>query len=283
MVFVIGGINTDISGRASKALLLRDSNIASISVSAGGVGRNIANDLALFGVKVELIAPLGDDILSLGIEESCKSAGIGLSYAPRIRGKRGGIYLCINDEDGDMYIAMNDMGICDQLTPELIDTDALNGAEACVLDANIPAETLLYVAERAKVPLVCDPVSVAKCERVRPILPYLFAIKPNLYEARALSGKDSPEDAARELVRMGVKQAYVSLGSEGICYADSKACGICKVEASSPIISTTGAGDAAAAAICTGCIRKLSIAETARTACEAAVSVITNNNPSTAR
>ncbi len=278
MVFVIGGINTDISGRPKDALLLRDSNIASIGVSVGGVGRNIARNLALHGFEVELIAPLGDDPFSAGVVEDCRKQKIGLRYAPRIPEMRGGIYLCINDAGGDMYVAMNDMRICDALTPELLDMDAVNAGEACVLDANIPAQTLLYIAEHASIPLICDPVSVAKCSRVLPILPRLFAIKPNLYEAQALTGKETPEETARALVEAGVKQAFVSLGSEGICYADAQGCARYKVQAHAPIVSTTGAGDAAAAAICAGCLQKLPIAQTAKAACEAAVAVITRKS-----
>lgn len=278
MIFVVGGINTDISGRPQTALLLRDSNISRIGVSIGGVGRNIAYHLAKAGMRVELIAALGDDIFSAGVEQDCRKHGIGLSYAPRIPKHRGGIYLCVNDEGGDMYVALNDMDICAFLTPDRIDMAAMNSAQLCILDANIPAQTLLFIAQNAKVPLVCDPVSVAKCERVRSILPYLYAIKPNLYEARALTGRESPSDTAQALVQAGVKQVFVSLGSEGMCYADQYNCGFCKVEAQRPIVSTTGAGDAAAAAVCIAVIEKLSIEKAALAACNASVKLISQQS-----
>ena len=51
-ISVIGGINLDIGGRPSESLRLRDSNIGTISRSAGGVGFNIAKNLAEKGTTV---------------------------------------------------------------------------------------------------------------------------------------------------------------------------------------------------------------------------------------
>lgn len=277
MIFVIGGINTDISGKPDGAILLHDSNIAKVTVSIGGVGRNIACNLARLGRDVEMIGPLGDDVFMSAVLQDCQKNNIGLNYATRIPGHRSGIYLCINDQRGDMYIAMNDMELCDHLTPDIIDIDAVNSGELCVIDANIPEETLLYIAENVKIPIICDPVSVAKCSRIKPILPYLSAIKPNLIEAKSLTGEDSAERAAMALVDAGVTQAFVSLGRDGICYADMGGYGFCRLEAQSPITSTTGAGDAATAAVCIGFLQKDSTEKTAINACRQALRVITEN------
>lgn len=278
MIFVIGGINTDISGKPDGPILLHDSNIAKITVSVGGVGRNIACNLARLGRDVEMIAPLGDDVFMSGVLQDCEKNNIGLRYAKHIPGHRSGIYLCINDQHGDMYIAMNDMRLCDQLTPDCVDMDIVNTGEICVIDANIPEETLLYIAQNIKIPLVCDPVSVAKSPRIKPILPYISAIKPNLFEAKCLTGEDSAEGAAMALVDAGVTQAFVSLGRDGICYADMGGYGFCRPEAQTPVISTTGAGDAATAAVCIGFLQKDSAETTAKNACRQALQVITGNN-----
>ena len=45
-VTVVGGANTDICGRPAHALVRRDSAPGRVSVTHGGVGRNIACDLA---------------------------------------------------------------------------------------------------------------------------------------------------------------------------------------------------------------------------------------------
>ena len=45
-VVVVGGANMDIAGRPHGPLVPRDSNIGSVRLSHGGVGRNIAHNMA---------------------------------------------------------------------------------------------------------------------------------------------------------------------------------------------------------------------------------------------
>ena len=58
---VVGAANIDIGGFPLGRLSLRDSNPGRITLSAGGVGRNIACNLARLGVETRLIAALGTD------------------------------------------------------------------------------------------------------------------------------------------------------------------------------------------------------------------------------
>ena len=58
---VIGGLNADIWGRPSGPIILRDSNPGSVTLTPGGVGRNIAHDLRLLGVEVKFFTAFGGD------------------------------------------------------------------------------------------------------------------------------------------------------------------------------------------------------------------------------
>ena len=49
---VVGGVNVDIGGRSFAPLVEADSNPGAVTVSLGGVGRNIAHNLALLGTDV---------------------------------------------------------------------------------------------------------------------------------------------------------------------------------------------------------------------------------------
>ncbi|MCA3574619.1 MAG: carbohydrate kinase, partial [Aestuariivirga sp.] len=60
-VIVIGGANVDIKGRSSGPFVQGTSNPGEVTVSAGGVGRNIAENLSRLGVSVSLFTALGDD------------------------------------------------------------------------------------------------------------------------------------------------------------------------------------------------------------------------------
>ena len=49
---VVGAVNVDIGGKSLKPLIPRDSNPGEISYSMGGVGRNIAHNMCLMGMRV---------------------------------------------------------------------------------------------------------------------------------------------------------------------------------------------------------------------------------------
>ena len=55
---VAGGVNMDIGGRSSGPLIGRDSNPGQVRMSLGGVGRNIAHNMALLGLDVRLLTAL---------------------------------------------------------------------------------------------------------------------------------------------------------------------------------------------------------------------------------
>lgn len=265
-VTVVGGITTDITGFPSHALLLRDSNPGRIAMSEGGVGRNIAENLVRMGFDVELIAAMGDDAYADAHTAYAQKIGLSMQHAVRVKGGRSGIYLCLCDEKGDMFTALNDMDdIFAFLTPERVNMDAVNASDLCVVDANLPAQTLLFIAKNARVPVVADTVSAAKAHRLKAALPYLYAIKPNLLEAETLTGEATPERAADALLLAGVKRVFLSLGARGIFYADETERGVARV---APVLSVnaTGAGDSATAAVCAGCLFHLSAKKSARLA-----------------
>ena len=58
-VVVIGGANMDICGTSHDNLLLGDSNPGKVRTSAGGVGRNIAENLARLGSDTRLMTAVG--------------------------------------------------------------------------------------------------------------------------------------------------------------------------------------------------------------------------------
>ena len=142
------------------------------------------------------------------------------------------------------------MSAMERLTPEAMASrmDALNAADGCVLDANLPKDTLRYIAENARVPLVLDPVSCAKAPRVQVILPYLTAIKPNRLEAEALTGEKNVEQAGEKLLKAGVQYVFISLGAEGIYFAGESERGYLPARPL-PSLPLTGAGDALCAGI----------------------------------
>ena len=96
-----------------------------------------------------------------------------------------------------------------------------------IADANIPEETLRWIAENVTVPIAADPVSVAKASRLRPLLRRLVFLKPNVPEAEILAGMEPGGPLSLSCITdalhgLGVARVYLSLGAEGVWADDGK-------------------------------------------------------------
>ncbi len=252
---VVGGVNVDIGGRSFSALIDADSNPGAVKTSLGGVGRNIAHNMTLMGLDVRLLSAYGDDINGERVAASCSELGIDLSHALRVMGATTSTYLYITDPKGEMALAVSDMEVCKKITPEYLSSNLalLQNAQVVVADANIPEESLAFLAENLNVPLFVDTVSTKKAEKIRPILSKIHTLKPNKIEAELLSGVtiNCPEDAekaAKVLIEKGVRRVFISMGAEGVFAATAKKSlwhGIIPGK----MVNTTGCGDAFMAAL----------------------------------
>lgn len=254
-VVVVGGANIDIAGKPSARLVAHDSNLGTVRLSHGGVGRNIAHNLALLGVDVRLVTAFGDDPQAAGLMAGCREAGIDASGSIVVPGGATSTYLFVMDERGDMEVAINDMAILDNLVPERLAErrELLQGAAVVVVDTNVPAETIAWVTRTVEAPVFCDPISTAKAAKLEGSLGSLHTLKPNRLEAASLSGVDATSEwglshAADQLLATGLERAFVSLGADGLLCADHTQ-SVRLPLLPCQVVNTTGAGDAMMAAI----------------------------------
>lgn len=268
-VVVVGGANMDIAGRPHGPLVPRDSNIGSVRLSHGGVGRNIAHNLALLGVDVRLMTVFGEDAQADSLVEGCREVGIDLTHSFAVPGASTSTYLYITDEQGEMEVAINDMAILDELTPERVERNLtlLQGAAVVVADANLPQKTLAWMGAHVMAPLFCDPISTAKAARVAPMLGRLHTLKPNLLEACALAGRPegscSPAEAADALLQTGLQRAFVSLGADGVlCATHEQQIHLPLLPCN--VVNTTGGGDALMAGVVWAHLHGLDLLESGR-------------------
>ncbi|MBE6979994.1 MAG: winged helix-turn-helix transcriptional regulator [Ruminococcaceae bacterium] len=266
---VVGGVNVDIGGKPFAPPVAADSNPGTVSISLGGVGRNIAHNLSLMGTDVRLLTAYGDDIHGHRVAASCSELGIDLSHARRISGGTTSTYLYLMDEQGEMVLAVSDMEICKKITPTYLSAHLglLQNAQVIICDANIPEESLIYLAENCAVPLFCDPVSTVKAEKLRPILHKIHTLKPNRLEAELLSGVkiETTEDVAKAadaLLALGVHRVFISMGADGVYAAMGSQC-ILLPNLPGNAVNTTGCGDAFMAALAWAYLEGMDLKETA--------------------
>ncbi len=247
-IVVIGGCNLDICGRSLSQLRLEDSNLGQISQSAGGVGRNIAENLSRLGQDVSLISAIGQDKSGDWLLEQCRTSGINMDAVIRHPDFGTSTYLALNDPQGQLVAAVSDMAIIDTLDgPQLSNKQSLLlSAQTLLIEANLSESCIRWLAQlNCHGNLYADAVSVQKSIRLRPILHRLTGLKVNRDEAKAMTGLTtaSDDELIQALLAQGVKSILLSLGSEGVIFADAQQSvfhGVFQISA----VSDTGAGDA---------------------------------------
>ena len=272
----IGGMNIDILGSTDCAFVKGDSLTGLIDLFPGGVAHNIAAQLAKSGARVELLCPLGNDAFKDRLTAACLKDGIGLSYALQT-GFPTPTYLAVHDNTGDMVAAINDMRAMDALDQNAI-LDQISRMkedqfDVGILDANLREDSLIAAAGTLSFPLIADAVSAVKCYRLLPVLPRLFAVKPNRMEALAMTGEDTVEKAAEALIRCGVAQVFISLGKDGLYARDLTESLYLKAPVL-PKVNLTGAGDAMTSGLALGIAQGLSLKDTASAGIFAATSYL---------
>ena len=118
-VIAIGGANWDIKARSLGVFAPGVSNPGVITSAAGGVARNIAENLARLGIDVALLSAIGTDAIGDQLLDRTKSAGVDVAGVARIAGTTGA-YLAVLDEAGEMRAAINDMQAIDSVTPAVL-------------------------------------------------------------------------------------------------------------------------------------------------------------------
>ena len=227
-VVVVGGANMDIKARSRGQLVPATSNPGTVDTTPGGVGRNIAENLARLGRRTQLVAAVGSDAMGEQLLAHTSAAGVRTEPVV-VAAYSTGTYLAVLDDRGELVVGISDMAATDSLSVEHLarSRDLVAAADLLVLDGNLPGDVLgwlLDLAASGGVPVLVEPVSVAKAQRLAPLLgparPVL-AITPNVDELGALVGADVPNTrlgiagAARRLHERGVTHVWVRRGRRG--------------------------------------------------------------------
>ncbi len=279
-LLVIGAASIDTKGRADHTIQAGTSTPGTIRVSVGGVGRNIAENLARLGEPVVLLSAVGDDGSGRRILQQAAECGIDTSHVLVDGEYHTAAYLAVLDDTGNAVMSIDDMVINRALvTPEYIYHRRALFRDACMIavDANLSTatlDTIFRMARQYEVPVCADPTTASLAPRLCPHLPDLTLVTPNAAEAEALcgipvTGRESGLSAAHKLIGLGVRIAIVTLGATGLIYATSQESGhVPAIECE--IVDFTGAGDALTAAVIFGLLNDFPIDEAVRLGARAA-------------
>lgn len=246
-ILLIGGSNIDYIAVSKDKLIKEVSNIGTITISYGGVMRNIAENLTRLGNDISFITAIGNDLYGKDLKEKLIDLGTKV-YSP-ITSLPTGSYLAINDVNHDMIEA-----ICDNRIISTIDSNYLKSLSSLFLeheyifmDSNLDEETINYVfTTYSNKKIIVESISPTKVLKYKPFLNKIYMIKCNIHEAIALSDNSlsDSEKLTNYLLEKGVKKVIVSNGGKDIFFGENNIVDSYKVNKLENIANTTGCGDA---------------------------------------
>ncbi len=272
-VLVAGAAGIDTKGHALAPLHPGTSNPGRIRNTAGGVARNISENLARLGQDVILMTAVGDDPSGERIRRRLEAVGVDTEYMVVSHNHRTAAYIALYDERKALIHSLDDMRVLAAITPQLMyrRRGVIHDAELVVIDSNLSAaviNSLIKQAAAYEIPVVADPTSTSLAERLKPHLRKLYMVTPNAAESETLTGltvktRGQAIKAAQKLVTLGVSIAVVTLAEKGVVYATGDTSGHIPA-LSTNVVDITGASDAMSAAIIFALLNDFPIDEAVR-------------------
>lgn len=248
-IFCIGAAFVDELFHMKEQLIIASTVPASINKTAGGVSRNIAHQLSLLGVDVQLISVFGNDSDGDWLKQVCIAAGVKLDGSITKEGLSGK-YTGILNPDGSLFTAFLTNAATDLITPQHLEKNkrSLKNASYVLADANISVEAgewLLAFSNDTGIPLILEPVSVPPVRKFRDTdLKGLHLVTPNEDELPVLCSEKAlfTQHQIEELLEKGVENVWLHNGKLGSAIYNKER-SITLHAPSIDIVDCTGAGD----------------------------------------
>lgn len=251
--------------RSGETIMGRTFNMA-----PGGKGANQAVAAARLGADVNMIGRVGDDVFANTLLDNLRGYDVTVRDVTETPGTPSGIAIIMLDDDEQNAI----VGIyganmaCDEVQVAAA-AAALNGADALLLQMEVPLEVSLEAAALARekgAKVIFDPAPPS------PLLSKAYdsidIIAPNQSEAEVLTGVEvdgveSARRAANMLISQGIGVAIVKLGDRGVVYAHEG--GYEHVPAFNvDVVDTVAAGDAFAGGLAVALAEGLPLGQAVR-------------------
>lgn len=285
-IVVIGAVFVDIKGYPESAYIPAGRNVGRVEQIHGGVGRNVAEDVANCELRPTFVSLVDESGTGMDVIRKLKSHKVNTDY---IRSTRDGMgtWLAVFDNDGDVVASISKrpdlLPIADIL--ERYGDEIFRDADSIIIEIDIDKEIVKKTFKFAKkynkrVYAVVANMSIA-LER-RDFLQSIDCFVCNLQEAGILFSDDYTSKTPAEMIDIisrkveaaRIPSMIVTMGSEGAVYASMAGekgfCPARKVE----VKDTTGAGDSFCAGAAIGLTYGKSLAEACEIGAHLAASVI---------
>ena len=145
----IGAANVDVYGKSRIPIRTHYDHPADILTNVGGVTHNILTNLSKLGCETKLITAIGDDGFGKMILEDSKLNNIDTKNCLTVKGKSSGVFMQIQDENNDMYLAVCDMSVIESLDADYIKNKAkvLLNSKLVLIDPSLTDETIKKIID----------------------------------------------------------------------------------------------------------------------------------------
>ena len=285
-IVVIGAVFVDVKGYPEAAFIPTGRNAGRVEQIHGGVGRNVAEDVANCELRPTFISVVDESGVSADVVKKLKTHKVNTDY---IRATPDGLgtWLAVFNNEGDVYASISKRpdlrpiaGILDEHGDEIF-----RDADSVIIEIDIDKEVVKRVFRLAqkygkKVYAVVSNMSIA-LER-RDFLQSVDCFVCNIQEAGILFSDDYshlvPAEMAavlsQKISQAQIPSMIVTMGGDGAVYADCNGTyGHCPARKVA-VNDTTGAGDSFCAGVAIGLTYGKTLAEACQIGAQLAASVI---------
>jgi pseudouridine kinase len=274
-ILVIGTIFIDCKGFAKQKYHPSTRNLGNIQFVHGGVGRNVAENLANLNLATFFVSSVDTNAIGKEVAERLQKSKVNTKYLIESKRLGMGMWLAILDENGNLAGSISQM-------PDLILLQKLiarKGKEmigqsthiALELDLNYQiANSVIKLAKKANKPIYGVPGNLDVILSHKDLLNYLDCFICNNFEADQFFKLDftnlniaqKQESLIQFVDRMRMGSMVVTLGEKGAVYYNPQT----KEVGYQPVfpvklVDSSGAGDAFFAGTVMGLVKRLSLKE----------------------
>lgn len=286
-IAVVGNVFVDIKGFPDDNYIPGGRNAGKVEIVHGGVGRNVAEDIANIELRPRFVSMVDDTPEGEEVLRKLKNHKVNTDYVPAVPNGMG-MWLAVFDETGDIVGSISkrpDMSALETLINEKGD-EIFADCDSIVVEIDLDKEIIKSVfkyAEKYKKRVYAVVANMSIASQRRDFLQSIDCFVCNVEEAGILFVSDfegmSPEELCDELSRKVISaripSMVVTLGSRGAVYADMNGDKGVYPARRVKVRDTTGAGDAFCAGVAIGLTYGKTMREAVEIGTQLASSVIT--------
>ena len=285
-IVVVGAVFVDVKGFPHDLYLPTGRNAGDVEIVHGGVGRNVAEDIANVELRPTFLSVVDDTAQGEEVVRRLKKHKVNTKYIRAVPDGMG-MWLAVFDNTGDLAGSISKRPDLDVLT-EVLDRqgdEIFRHADSIVVEVDIGkriVKRVLDYGEKYHVPVYGVVANMGIATERRDLLQRMDCFVCNQAEAGLLfvtdyanaSPEELVEDLPQRLESANIPSIVVTMGSRGAVYASrSGEVGFYPAE-HVKVRDTTGAGDAFCAGVAIGLTYRKSMREAVEIGTRLAASVI---------